>query len=172
MSLKNQNITERWFASIGGANGQSEKILRAFMSRVQEAGIPGIVAEKKNISTGLGAAVKSLFRGGGGSQMREMIEIKNEAMLGWIIYAGARDYGKQLLVSWYLVVDEKELPHLARAIGGSNIMELDIFKTEELSAFVTIVHESLKSAVNESLKELNLDFTKVDTHTHGFLNIS
>lgn len=173
MSLKNQNITERWFASIGGANGESEKVLRAFMSRVQEAGIPGIVAEKKNISTGLGAAVKSLFRGGGGSQMREMIEIKNEAMLGWIIYAGARDYGKQLLVSWYLVVDEKELPHFARAIvGAESMMNLDIFKTEELSAFVTLVHEALKSAVSDSLKELNLDFTKVNTHTHGFLNIS
>src|ERR1043166_7415511 len=99
MSLKNQNITERWFAAIGGANGGSEKVLRAFMSGVEATGIPGIVAEKKNISTGLGAAVKSIFRGGGGSTMRELIEIKNEAMPGWIIYAGARDYGKQLLVS-------------------------------------------------------------------------
>ena len=172
MSLKNQNITERWFAAIGGANGESEKVLRAFMSRVEAAGIPGIVAEKKNISTGLGSAVKSLFRGGGGSQTRELIEIKNESMAGWIIYAGARDYGKQLLVSWYLVVDEKELPRLARAIGGASMMELDLFQTEELSAFVTLVHEALKSAVNDSMKELNLDFTKVDTHTHGFLNIS
>ncbi len=174
MSLKNQNITERWFASIGGANGQSEKVLRAFMSRVGATGIPNITAEKKSISTGLGEAVKSMFRGGGGSQVREMIEIKNTNLAGWIIYAGARDYGGQLLVSWYLVVDEKELPRLARAIGGAitNMMELDIFQTEELSAFVTLVHESLKSAVSESMKELNLDFTKVDTHTHGFLNIS
>lgn len=172
MSLKSQNISERWFAAIGGANGHGEKVLRDFITRVQEAGIPGITAEKKNISTGLGNAVKSIFRGGGGSNVREMIEIKNETMAGWIIYAGARDYGKQLLVSWYLVVDEKELPRLARAIGGASMMELDIFQTEELSAFVTLVHEALKSAVNDSMKELNLDFTKVNTHTHGFLNIS
>lgn len=163
---------ERWFAAIGGANGESEKVLRAFMSRVEVAGIPNIVAEKKNISTGLSAAVKSIFRGGGGSNMREMIEIKNENLAGWIIYAGARDYGKQLLVSWYLVVDEKELPRLARAIGGASMMQLDIFQTEELSAFVTLVHEALKGATSDSMKELSLDFTKVDTHTHGFLNIS
>lgn len=172
MSLKNQNIIERWFAAIGGANGQGEKVLRTFYANVQEAGIPGIVAEKKNISTGLGAAVKSIFRGGGGSNMREMIEIKNETLAGWIIYAGAKDYGKQLLVSWYLVADEKELSHFARAIGGANMMQLDIFQTEELSAFVTLVHEALKTAVKDSMKELNLDFTKVDTHTKGFLNIS
>ena len=164
---------ERWFAAIGGANGQSEKVLRGFMSRVQEAGIPGIVAEMKTMNVGLGNAVKSIFRGGGGSQSRPMIEIKNETMPGWIIYAGARDYGKQLLVSWYLVVDERELPKISRAIGGAgSMMELDIFKTEELSAFVSLVHEALKGAVNDSMKELSLDFTKVNTHTQGFLNLS
>jgi hypothetical protein len=52
------------------------------------------------------------------------------------------------------------------------MMELDIFKTEELSAFVSIVHESLKEAVKQVMNEMKLDFTKVDTHTHGFLNIS
>ena len=164
---------ERWFAAIGGATGESEKVLRGFMSRVQETGIPSIVAEKKSMNIGLGNAMKSIFRGGGGSQSRDMIEIKNETMPGWIIYAGARDYGKQLLVSWYLVVDEKELPKISRAIAGAeSLMELDIFKTEELSAFVSLVHQALKDAVKDSMSQLNLDFTKVDTHTRGFLNIS
>ena len=174
MSLKSQNIVERWFAAIGGANGEGEKVLRAFMSRVEEAGIPDIVAEKIKMNTGLASAPsKSMFSLGINRSMREMIEIKNETMLGWLIYVGARDYGKQLLVSWYLVADEKELPRTAKAIfGAESMMELGLFKTEELSAFVTIIHEALKSAVSDSMKELNLDFTKVDTHTRGFLNIS
>ena len=171
MSLKSQNITERWFASIGGASGESEKVLRTFMSGVQAAGIPEIEAGRQSVSVGLGSKLKGIF-GGGASQDRIMIVITNKSLPGWLIYAGARDYGKHLLVSWYLVVDEKETSHLARTIGTVTNMGLDIFKTEELSAFVSIVHESLKEAVKHLMSEKNLDFTKVDTHTKGFLNIS
>ena len=172
MSLKSQNIKERWFAAIGGANGESEKVLRAFMSGVQAAGIPEIEVGSQSVSVGLGGKLKGIFSGGGGSQNRGMIVIANKSLPGWLIYAGARDYGKQLLVSWYLVVDEKETSHLSRTIGTGAIVGLDIFKTEELSAFVTIVHQSLKDAVKQVMNEMNLDFTKVDTHTRGFLNIS
>ena len=172
MSLKSQNIKERWFAAIGGANGESEKVLRAFMSGVQAAGIPEIEVGSQSVSVGLGSKLKGIFSGGGGSQNRGMIVIANKSLPGWLIYAGARDYGKHLLVSWYLVVDEKETSHLARTIGTVTNMGLDIFKTEELSAFVSIVHESLKEAVKQLMSEKNLDFTKVDTHTKGFLNIS
>ena len=172
MSLQNKNITERWFAAIGGASGSGDKVLRDFISRVQAAGIPEIEVGSQSVSVGLGSKLKGMFSGGGGSQNRGMLVIANKSLPGWLIYAGARDYGKQLLVSWYLVVDEKELPRLARAIGGASMMGLDIFKTEELSAFVTIVHESLKDAVKQVMNEMNLDFTKVDTHTRGFLNIS
>ena len=171
MSLKSQNITERWFASIGGASGESEKVLRTFMSGVQAAGIPEIEAGRQSVSVGLGSKLKGIF-GGGASQDRIMIVITNKSLPGWLIYAGARDYGKHLLVSWYLVVDEKETSHLARTIGTVTNMGLDIFKTEELSAFVSIVHESLKEAVKQLMSEKNLDCTKVDTHTKGFLNIS
>lgn len=171
MSLKNQNITERWFTAIGGATGQSDKLLRDFMSRVQAAGIPDIEAEKQSVSVGLGSKLKGMFSGGA-SQDRSMIVITNKSLPGWLIYTGARDYGKQLLVSWYLVTDEKEMPQLARTIGTMANMELDIFKAEELSAFVTVVHNAIKDAVKESMSELSLDFTKVDTHTRGFLNLS
>ena len=171
MSLKSQNIKERWFAAIGGANGESEKVLRAFMSGVQAAGIPEIEAGRQSVSVGLGSKLKGIF-GGGASQDRIMIVITNKSLPGWLIYIGARDYGKQLLVSWYLVTDEKKTSRFSRTIGTMASMELDIFKTEELSAFVTIVHQSLKDAVKQVMTEMNLDFTKVDTHTRGFLNIS
>ena len=171
MSLKSQNIKERWFAAIGGANGESEKVLRAFMSGVQAAGIPEIETGSQRVSVGLGSKLKGMF-GGGASQDRNMIVIMNKSLPGWLIYAGARDYGKQLLVSWYLVTDEKKTSRFSRTIGTMASMELDIFKTEELSAFVTIVHQSLKDAVKQIMTEMNLDFTKVDTHTRGFLNIS
>jgi hypothetical protein len=171
MSLRSQNIKERWFAAIGGANGESEKVLRAFMSGVQAAGIPEIETGSQRVSVGLGSKLKGMF-GGGASQDRNMIVIMNKSLPGWLIYAGARDYGKQLLVSWYLVTDEKKTSRFSRTIGTMASMELDIFKTEELSAFVTIVHQSLKDAVKQVMTEMNLDFTKVDTHTRGFLNIS
>ena len=128
MSLKSQNIKERWFAAIGGANGESDKVYRSFMSGVQAAGIPEIETGSQRVSVGLGSKLKGMF-GGGASQDRNMIVIMNKSLPGWLIYAGARDYGKQLLVSWYLVTDEKKTSRFARTIGTVASMELDIFKT-------------------------------------------
>lgn len=172
-SIKDKNILERWFATIGGAQGQSDKVLRDFMERVNAANIPGLTAEKKTITVGLGQAVKGIFRGGGGSKPREFIAIENEGLPAYIIYAGARDYGNQLIVSWYLIADEKRLGRAARIAGDMvNLINLDMVETEELSAWVSIVHGAITSAVEEMMKGLNLDFTKIDTYTKGFLNLS
>ncbi len=49
---------------------------------------------------------------------------------------------------------------------------MDIFDMEELSAYVTTVHHALIDATEEISKEVDFDFTKVDTVSRGFLNIS
>jgi len=162
--IKRDRIIEQWFTLIEGAEGKGDELSQKIGRLLGEVAVPNLVLEHKNVSLG---GLSALLKGS-----RKLLVAENKYLKGYRIFIGARDYGKQLLVSWYLVVDEKELPRLARAVGGDSMMELDIFKTEELSAFVTIVHQSLKDAVKQVMSEFNLDFTKVDTHTRGFLNIS
>ena len=43
---------------------------------------------------------------------------------------------------------------------------------EELGAYITTAHNVVLAALEEMMNGLNLDFTKVDKHTEGFLNLS
>lgn len=43
---------------------------------------------------------------------------------------------------------------------------------EELGTYITIVHQAVLAVLEETMNSLNLDFSKVDTHSKGFLNLS
>jgi hypothetical protein len=43
---------------------------------------------------------------------------------------------------------------------------------EELGAYITTAHNVVLTALEELMNDLNLDFSKVDKHTEGFLNLS
>lgn len=43
---------------------------------------------------------------------------------------------------------------------------------EELGAYITTIHQAVLVALEELMNDLRLDFSKVDKHTEGFLNLS
>ena len=172
--IKEENIMERWFTGIYGAKGKSEELLRDFNRRVEEAAIPGISLEWVDLSPA-GGGFKGMFKGQ--NKVRKFVLIRNANLEGYVIYVGSKDYGNQLLTSWYLVADKHKMSAKSKMIERSlghavSFMDLDLFDVEEMSAYATIVHEAIKGAVEDLMEGLNLDFTKVDTHTRGFLNIS
>ena len=175
-TLKDENIIDRWFAEIAGANGKSEELLRDFNRRVETAAIPGISLSWEDLhpSRSFGGMMKKVFQGQ--TKPRKFVIVQNENLEGYIAYVGSKDYGNQLLVSWYLVADKGKVSTASkmveRSTGIVKAMDLDLFDIEEMMAYGTLVHEALKGAVEDLMKNLNLDFTKVDTHTRGFLNIS
>lgn len=58
------------------------------------------------------------------------------------------------------------------AKGHVSTEDMDLFDTEELSVFVTIGHHAVLDAVEDIMNGLNLDFSKVERKSRGFLNIS
>lgn len=175
--IKEENIIERWFAGIMGASGKSEELLRDFNKRVEDAAIPGISLEWVDVfpAFGAGGMLKGMFKGQ--NKGRKFVMIRNANLEGYVIYVGSKDYGNQLLVSWYLVADKHKMSTKSKMIERSlghavSFMDLDLFDMEEMSAYATLVHEAIKGTVEDLMKGLNLDFTKVNTHTRGFLNIS
>jgi len=43
---------------------------------------------------------------------------------------------------------------------------------EEFGVFMSLVHQAVLGSLQEIMNDLNLDFTKVDSHSEGFLNLS
>lgn len=50
--------------------------------------------------------------------------------------------------------------------------ELTMDDKEEYGVFMSLVHQAVTGSLEETMNELNLDFSKVDTHTEGFVNLS
>ena len=89
------------------------------------------------------------------------------------MYVGAVDYGENLYVSWYLAVEagifDRLFPKekMARLIRGT-----DILIEEELNAYVTCIHHCLLKAVDELMRSLGQDPSKIDRKSKGFLGVS
>mgnify|MGYP000604337642 CR=1 FL=1 len=94
------------------------------------------------------------------------------------IFIGARDYGENLDVSWYLTYRPSLLDALICLITLGIISrmrtpeELDLFDLQDLTAYATNCHHSLLKAVENLMLSLNQDPSKIDRKTRGFLGIS
>lgn len=64
-----------------------------------------------------------------------------------------------------------------RATGSPGVIrvrpeDMTLDDREELGTYIMLVHKAVLEAVEEIMNELNLDFTKIDKRTEGFLNLS
>ncbi len=57
--------------------------------------------------------------------------------------------------------------------GGSGKLysDMNLFDTEELTAYITTVHHALTDAVKTMMEENKIDYTKIERRTQGFLNV-
>lgn len=183
--LKKDRIGDQWSALIEGANGQGEQVIKGVIQAIGRVEAPDIFIKREEISPGPGFITKP----------RELLVAEHRVLDNYDMYIGARDYGKQLFVSWYLVAEPISfwrrlkrnpigaifgLPFLAfasmvsKSQGGTGefFSNLNVFDTEELTAYVTTVHHAVTETVKELMENRHIDFTKVDTKTRGFLNLS
>lgn len=50
--------------------------------------------------------------------------------------------------------------------------EMTMDDKEEFGVYMSLVHQAVLGSLQEIMSDLNLDFTKVDKHSEGFLNLS
>jgi len=166
-ALKDEKIIDRWIAVVDGANGKTEQFFRRTAEGIKQYNPPSVHIEKKEVSTGL---IKGLL-----GKKRTFFVVNNDLMIAHKVYIGAKDYGNQLIVSWYLML-QADLTRklLGKKRGTTEITpyKMDIFDIEELTGYATTIHRSAKEAIEEICKEVDFDFTKVDQKSKGFLNIS
>lgn len=184
--LKEDNILDQWTHLFPDAQGKGEKVFAEVKRTIGKTDPPHVDLKEKEVE---GGTIR-------GNEKKTMLTAENDRLAGFIMYVGARDYGKQLLVSWYLVEELTGLSRFRRIISmhwiltlvflpyylGATVIEkltgrvsaenMGVFEREELSAYTGTVHGAVVEASRTVAEELNLDFSKVDTKTRGFLNLS
>ncbi len=186
--LKDERIVEQWFTLVEGAEGKSAEFNRNVKKILVELAVPNLRLSQRDVSLGMW---NRLLKGG-----RRFLVAENSYLRGYRIFIGARDYGHQLSVSWYLTLELGFLGKLLIAAAKNNFVAIflfpivlfakilmggrryvvpetmNLFDTEELRGYITTVHGAAKTATADLMKSLDLDFTKVDTKSRGFFNLA
>lgn len=182
--IKREKIVEQWSVLIVGANGEGERVITDTIRAIEKLEVPNIHVSRQERKPGPGF-IKT---------RREFLIAEHKLFDTHDMYIGARDYGKQLFVSWYLIEEPMAFWRMFRRnpIGtlvrwpfiilmrlfliwqgntGKFFSSLNLFDTEELTAYVTTVHHALLDSVKAMMEDQKLDFTKIENRTRGFLNI-
>jgi hypothetical protein len=168
--LKDEKILDSWSVLIEDAQGKGKDVYAQTSNFIQESRAPGVTSEIVVVR----GIEKTGFFGRFGE--RDYLMVVNERLKDYRMYVGARDYGKNLNVSWYLTCEPGVLKALASGILTKDprglSYALGIFQQEELIAYTTAVHHSLLKSVETIMQSLNQDPSKIDRKSRGFLGIS
>lgn len=185
-ALKQERIIDQWTTLIKDANGEGNKVITGVIRNIEQVEPPNIHVSKQMVKPGRGGFIR---------KPRELLVAEHKFLDTFDMYIGARDYGKQLFVSWYLVAEPMSFLRLfkrnpftavikmifvvfasarAKARGESRefYSTMNIFDAEEVAAYASTVHRAVLESVKEVVENRHLDFTKVDTKSRGFLNLS
>lgn len=189
--VRKEEVIDSWSVLIENAHGKAEGIFGNTEGFVEQSKAPDVEVERKKIAPGI-------IRGLLGAKRDFLIvkEIGNPTLKPFQMFIGARDYGNNLDVSWYLTIRptfwEKvlalwlsipflnwlALPFAWGRSASSMIKEkrggldLDLFDEQDLRAYVTNAHHCLLKAVDKLMLELHQDPTKIERKSRGFLGIS
>ena len=178
--ISTDKVIDQWSAMIDKAKGRGDELLERVGRLVKENNIPNVQLANRSLSIDK-------------AESHPFLVVSNDKFKGYEMLIGAYDYGGRLNVMWYLIFDSpahvelREAASRKRAVhenisfnwrikaGSEGYVaadKLSMLAKQELTNCVSIVHQILKDEVKEMMGGLNLDFSKVDTHTKGFTNLS
>jgi hypothetical protein len=171
--LRKEEVIDRWSILIGGGQGKSGEIFNNTEHFLRRANVSDVAMERKELAPTL---MKGIF-GGGRRTFEVVTETGNPKLKPYQMFIGARDYGNNLDVSWYLTFKFTVWQAILSAIpfvGGmsKNSNDLDLFEEQDLRAYVTNAHHCLLEAVDKLMLDLHQDPSKIERKSKGFLGIS
>jgi len=106
-----------------------------------------------------------------------VVQDKHFRLKPYQLLLNARDYGNNLNVAWYLTYRLSLIRALLTIIPfvsfiPKTITDLDVFDLQDLTAYNTVCHHSVLSAVEKLMLSLNQDTSKIERKSRGFLGIS
>jgi len=170
ITLKDEKIIDRWSMIVENGQGQAEQVYQDTENLIKESKAPEVRVERTRVRP-------SWLKGLLGNERNYML-VTTEALGDYRMFIGARDYGDNLDISWYLTCEpgffSKRLSHILTS-GASDralALHLNIFQQQDLTAFATVVHHCLLRAIDKLMLGKGQDPSKIDRKSRGFLGIS
>jgi len=170
VTLKDEKIIDRWSVLIENGQGKAEQIYQDTENFIKESKAPGIEIGQVRVRP---SWLKGLF-----GRERDYMMVTNEGLDDYRMFIGARDYGDNLDVQWYLTCEpgffKKTLSEILTKGASDKALSfsIDIFAQQDLNAYTTVVHHCLIKAVEKMMAGLDQDASKIDRRSRGFLGIS
>ncbi|MEM3709715.1 MAG: hypothetical protein QXL46_02270 [Nitrososphaerales archaeon] len=167
--IRAEEVMENW--SILIENGKGNEVLDSTLKFLKDTEVSNISVEKRMMTPGI---IKGIL-----GEEREFLVIKpiSLKLAPYQIFLNARDYGRNLHVSWYLTYRIGFLRAILSLIPGLSLIprflsDLDLFEQQDLIAYVTNAHHCTLKTVEKLMLDLNQDPSKIDRKTRGFLGVS
>ena len=169
--LRRDQVLDSWSVLIEKGNGRSEEVFRDAGGLLKESRAPRVKFERKSMAPSFLKWILGVER--------DFLEVREESqsLRAYKIFIGARDYGENLDVSWYLTYKPSLLDALIYLFtfgrfGMKNPNDLDLFELQDLIAYATCIHHCLLKSVEKVLLSLNQDPSKMNRKSRGFLGVS
>lgn len=173
ITLKEGKIIDQWSTLIEQCQGHGEALLQAVEKNLARHQPPGVSWNRESVAPGW---LKGLF-----GKRRDYLLLTHERFADYLMCVGARDYGTNLDVSWYLTASTASalikglagIPGVGIAAGMfAGLQALDVFDQQDLMAYVTVGHHSVLQAVQELMQKQNLDLARLERKSRGMFGVS
>ena len=167
-------LLDNWSVLIKDAQGRGDDLLKMAERLIKDSDLPDVIIKTVRVVQG---GLAGLFSK---TKERDYLMVGNKDLEHYRMYIGARDYGNNLDVQWYLVKRERGLKKdkISEAIKAGmkdlrrGFVGMNLFEKQDLTAYVTAIHHSLLEAVEKLMTSLGQDFSKIDRKSKGFLGVS
>ncbi|MCX6565114.1 MAG: hypothetical protein NTW38_01605 [Candidatus Aminicenantes bacterium] len=164
-------VLDNWSALIRGAKGNRDQVISKTKELIEISKAPSI--EMNEVMVGPTFASSAI----GETRAFLVVADRRNLKLGcYKAYLCANDYGDALFVSWYLTYMPDVWQTIASLFPGTRkavgLDDLNLFNQQDLTAYVTCVHQCMIEAVEQMMSGKGLDTSKIDRRTKGFLGIS
>jgi len=164
VSLTSEKVLERWAGLVQGGAGRSEWLIDKTIELLSATDLQNLFYKREPVRTGM-------F-----SDPRDFLILTYGTLREYAMFIGARDFGKDLDVAWFLTVNPGFLKRaISKKLTGGNpnalSMDIDLFAQQDLQAFKLVADTCLQKAVDILLDELKLDHSTIDRKSKGFLSV-
>ena len=170
VTLQDEKIIDRWSMIVENGQGKAEQVYKDTEANIKDSKAPGIEIDRVRIRP---SWLKGLF-----GKERDYMMVTNEGLKDYRMFIGARDYGDNLDLQWYLTCEpgffKKTLSDVLTKGASEKALSfsLDLFQQQDLSAYSTVVHHCFLKAIEKMMVEAGQDISKIDRKSKGFLGIS
>lgn len=189
LSLKRAVIEDDWGEILKGCAGEGEGVLQNVELHLRAAEPPGVAWERTSVAPSWAKGVLG--------KRRDFLYVRSERFPRHTLAVNARDFGRDLDVSWYLVL-QPVIPTLVLVaiviavsyfaftisfqsglqalLLGAGVLaylrfrrgrQLDLFDQQDLRAYKTVAHHAVLEATKRLMAAHDLDVTRLRRESRG-----